>query len=171
MFFILKAQELFGYKFLVGGPILLYILFNIFYAIFSVPAGVISDKIGRRHVILGGYFLFFLTCLGFIFFKSLLFIASLFALYGVSTAIMDVNQRAFVSDLSKGDLKATALGAFHTIIGFITLLGNLIAGVIWQLVSPYATFIFGSLLSLSAGILLSISKNHFEPENVPHSSA
>jgi len=82
MFFILRAREFFTGKLSVGAPILLYILFNVFYAAFAIPSGILSDKIGRKRVIVSGYLLFSLTSLGFAFFHSLtafiiLFICSL----------------------------------------------------------------------------------------------
>jgi MFS family permease len=57
MFFILRSQAFFTGKLSVGVPILLYVLFNIFYALFAIPFGGLSDRIGRREVIVFGYFL------------------------------------------------------------------------------------------------------------------
>ena len=71
MFFIIKAQAAFPGRLSIALPILLYVLFNFFYAGFSVPLGVLSDKIGRGKVIAIGYLLFSLTSLGFAFFASL----------------------------------------------------------------------------------------------------
>ena len=72
-------------------PILLYILFNVFYAVFAVPFGRLSDKIGRKKVIVFGYLLFSLTSLGFALFNSLTTFIVLFALYGMVYAIVDGN--------------------------------------------------------------------------------
>jgi Mg2+ and Co2+ transporter CorA len=77
----------------------------------------------------------------------------LFFFYGTVQAIIDANQRAYVSDLSQERLRATALGAFHTITGLIALPGSLIAGFFWQNVSQAATFIFAGVVSLFALIL------------------
>ena len=63
-------------------PILLYVLFNIFYALFAIPFGLLSDKIGRRKVIIFGYFIYSLTAFGFAYFNSLKSFIALFALYG-----------------------------------------------------------------------------------------
>ncbi|MFW6134638.1 MAG: MFS transporter [Elusimicrobiota bacterium] len=159
MFFILKARDSFegilSPKLAVGLPILLYVLFNIFYASFSIPFGNISDKIGRRKVLIIGYFLFSLTSLGFAFFNSVGAFIALFALYGIVYSIVDGNQRAYVSDISSEELRATALGTFHMIIGLAALPASLIAGYLWKFGSIY-TFLYGSLFSAVAGILFLI---------------
>ncbi|RKZ33960.1 MFS transporter [bacterium] len=153
MFFILRAKEQFSGRLSVGVPIILYILFNIFYAAFAVPFGRLSDRIGRRKVIIFGYFLFSLTTLGFALFDSLLAFVLLFALYGIVYAIIDGNQRAYVSDLSPKDVRATALGFYHTVVGIAALPASLIAGILWQSVSPAMTFVYGCVLSAASAIL------------------
>jgi len=162
MFFVLRAQQAFTGKLSIGVPILLYVLFNIFYALFAVPFGVLSDRIGRGRVIVLGYILFSLTCLGFAFLNSLPAFVILFALYGVMRAIIDGNQRAFVSDLSPDRLKATALGTFHTVIGLVELPASLIAGFLWQYISPGAAFIYGSVVGIIPVVLLIALRSHFE---------
>ena len=162
MFFVLRAQQAFTGKLSIGVPILLYVLFNIFYAAFAVPFGVLSDRIGRGRIIVLGYILFSLTCLGFAFFNSLPAFVILFALYGVMHAIIDGNQRAFVSDLSPDRLKATALGTFHTVIGLVELPASLIAGFLWQYISPGAAFIYGSVVGIIPVVLLIAFRSHFE---------
>lgn len=152
MFFILRAQEFFTGKLSIGIPILLYILFNISYAVFAVPFGKLSDKIGRKKVIVAGFLLFSLTSLGFAFFNSLTAFIVLFALYGMVYAIVDGNQRAYVSDLSPEELRATALGTFHTIIGLVALPASLIAGFLWQ-INPTITFIYGAVISIISVVL------------------
>jgi MFS family permease len=162
MFFILRAQEFFTGRLSVGVPILLYILFNVFYALFAIPFGALSDRIGRKRVLVFGYLLFSLTCLGFAFFNSLLAFTILFALYGMVYAIIDGNQRAFVSDLSSGELRATALGTFHTTIGLVALPSSLIAGLLWQNISPGAAFIYGSVVSTVSVVLFFIFGAYFK---------
>ena len=160
MFFILRAQEFFTGKLSVGIPILLYILFNIFYAVFAVPFGRLSDKIGRKKVIAFGYLLFSLTSLGFAFFNSLIAFIILFALYGIVYAIVDGNQRAYVSDLSSEELRATALGTFHTTIGLTALPASLIAGFLWQ-INPSIVFIYGAVISIISVVLFIVFRNYF----------
>ena len=151
MFFILKIQQFFPKNLSVIGPLSSYILFNIFYAIFAVPFGILSDKIGRKKVLGLGYFLFSLVSFGFAFFKSFYQLLTLIMLYGITYAILDGNQRAFVSDLSPKKLRGTALGAFHSLAGLISLPSNLIAGILWE-ISPSITFLWASILSIISAI-------------------
>jgi len=161
MFFIIRAQAAFTDKLSGAVPILLYVLFNIFYAGFAVPLGVLSDKIGREKVIILGYLLFSLTSLGFAFLTSLPAFIVLFALYGVTYAAVDGNQRAFVSDLSSRQLKATALGTFHATIGLMALPASLIAGFLWQNIAPKITFIYGSICGFISVLLFIAFRNYF----------
>src|SRR4030042_769793 len=99
MFFILRARDFFPGT--VSEPeaiaILLYVLYNVVYALFSIPAGLFSDRIGRCNVLLLGYSLFGLTCLGFAFLESQAAFIILFAFYGLVYALVAVTQRAFIS--------------------------------------------------------------------------
>lgn len=169
MFFLLKASETFktisdpaSYHFLqlfltsfdpeklaIGLPILLYIFYNIFDTSLSAPAGILSDKIGRKPVLAVGYSLFAICSFGFIFAGSLFMLLGLFALYGAFKAFIDASQRAFVSDLSPIEERATSLGAFETATGLALIPAGLIAGFLWN-VNPAYTFIYGSSLSLVA---------------------
>jgi len=154
----------FGYAFLMvraldiglsdHTALLLYIIFYIVYTIFTIPAGMISDKIGRKPVIGVGYVLFGLTSLGLVFVSSLFQIVWVFVLYGVFYAMIDGVQRALVVDLSPPDLKATALGTFHMATGLAALPASGIAGLLWATVSPETAFVYGFMLSLVAAASL-----------------
>ncbi|MCK4433289.1 MAG: MFS transporter [Methanomicrobia archaeon] len=134
--------------------ILLYIIYYIAYSIFIIPAGIFSDRVGRKRVILIGYGLFGLTSLGLIFVSNLSQIIVLFISYGIFYAMIDGVQRAFIVDLSPPSLKGTALGTFHASVGLAALPGGFIAGLLWDTISPETTFIFGFVLSLTAATLL-----------------
>ena len=105
--------------------------------------------------------LFSLTSLGFAFLTSLPAFIVLFALYGITYAAVDGNQRAFVSDLSSQQLKATALGTFHATIGLMALPASLIAGLLWQNIAPKITFIYGSITGLISVLLFVAFGNYF----------
>ena len=176
MFFILGAMSYFASNASQNNialviSIALYTLFNIFYAVFAIPFGKLSDKIGRFKVISAGFLLFSFTCFCFALAVSftasnitlplaLLVFSALFATYGVVKAILEGNQRAFVADLAVEDAKATALGAFHTSVGFASLLASVLAGILWRF-SPSFTFIYGGLLSFSAFVLFILMRKRF----------
>lgn len=155
MFFILRAkdvfQPLFPYRLATAIPILLYCWFNIVYALFSLPGGMLSDIIGRRRTLGLGYFMYGLSCLGFIFLKTLASFVILFALYGISFALVEGNQRAFASVFVEENLRGTALGTFHMAISISALIANIFAGILWTY-SPKLTFSYGALLGLVACI-------------------
>ena len=102
-----------------------------------------------------------MTSLGFAFLTSLPAFIVLFALYGITYAAVDGNQRAFVSDLSSQQLKATALGMFHTTIGLMALPASLIAGLLWQNIAPEITFIYGSIPGFISVLLFIAFGNYF----------
>lgn len=153
MFFIRRAQTIYNSDTLV---LFLYILFNVSFAVFAYPFGILSDRIGRRKVLISGYVLLSLVFLGFMHFSSLYMMSILFLLYGLVYAMVDANQRAFVSDLSPLHLRATSLGMFHTLIGLSALPAGIIAGYLWTRLGYQFTFIYGSIISLLAGAFLVI---------------
>ncbi|MCF7874132.1 MAG: MFS transporter [Candidatus Omnitrophica bacterium] len=169
MFFILKSKDFFAtiYSLRVANvlPIVLYILSNLIYASFSYPFGVLADKIGRRRVLAFGYLLFSLLALGFAYFEGLIAYSLLFSTYGFVNAIIDANQRAYVSDLSPKNLRASALGAFHAVVGVTSIIEGIIIGVIWQWISPFWAFIYGGLVTGIAGILFFVLKEKLNSEN------
>ena len=163
-FLILRAQSSFtglDEKQTLSLALLLYIFLNIFDAVFSAPAGSLSDKIGRRRVILIGYLMFSAVSAGFLIVTALQFsnladfgiLLVLFALYGLFKAFIDASQRAFVSDLSEEEIRGTALGTFETATGLAAIPAGLIAGLFWDFNSAY-TFGFGLAVSLLAAFWL-----------------
>jgi MFS family permease len=160
----------FGYAFLLlraknigltdQTAILLYVLFYIIYVICAIPSGILSDKIGRKPVLITGYLIFAITSFGLIFTSSIYSILLFFAIYGIFYAMIDGAQRAFVVDLAPEHLKATALGTFHTAIGLVALPGGFIAGLLWDKISPETTFIYGCVLAMISLLLFTFVKNN-----------
>jgi MFS family permease len=165
-FMMLKAKAL---GFSDHNAILLYVLYFGVYTLFTIPAGMLSDKIGRKPLLIIGYVFFILTSIGLIFVNSMLWLIVLFALYGVFFAMTDGNQRAFIVDMCPPNLKATALGTFQTAIGVVALPGGFIAGILWDKMGSSATFIYGGVLTALAIIMLLFVKKQKETPSAYHS--
>ncbi len=154
----------FGYAFLIlkakavglsdSNTLLLYTIFYVVYTLIAIPAGALSDHIGRKPILLAGYILFGLTALGLAFTPNVYWLFPFFALYGIFFALIDGAQRAFVVDLAPVHLRATALGTFHTAIGLVALPGGFLAGFLWDTVSPEATFVYGLCLATLSVLLM-----------------
>jgi len=154
MFFILKTQSLFA----VITVVALYLVSNILFDIFATPAGIAADNISKRRIILYGYILFFLTCLIFIFFNSLPMLIFGFVIYGISQAAIMGNSKALAADLSPKEHLGMSIGTFYMFISIAALPASIIAGALWQYVSPEAAFIYGAVISLTAAVMLASIK-------------
>lgn len=154
----------FGYAFLLlrardigltdQTAILLYVLFYVVYVIAAVPAGMLSDRVGRKPVLMASYLIFAIVSLGLIFTDSLHSVLPFFAIYGMSFAMFDSVQRAYVVDFAPEHLRATALGTFHAAVGLVALPGGYIAGMLWDTIGPEATFVYGLTLAVISSLLL-----------------
>jgi len=148
-FLILRAQNLGNSVFYI---MLMLVVFNAVYAAVSAPAGVLSDKLGRRRIILLGWVVYVLTYLGFALASASWQIWLLFALYGVYYGLAEGVARAFVADLVPEEKRGTAYGLFHGVVGIALLPASIIAGWLWQVFSPAAPFYLGAALASLAMI-------------------
>ncbi|MFA6255098.1 MAG: MFS transporter [Patescibacteria group bacterium] len=131
-----------------GQTILLYAVFFLIYTLLSMRVGALSDKIGRKLIIMAGYSLFTILSLGLYCFAGKEYTVASFIILGIFFALIDGSQRALVADLAPADLKGTALGTFHTFIGLAALPAGYIAGTLWASINPGATFLFGAAVGL-----------------------
>ncbi len=154
-FLILRAQNL---GFSVFWVLILFVAFNLVYALAATPAGVISDKLGRRGVIVAGWTLYALSYLGLGLASAKWEVWLLFAIYGLYYGISEGVTRAFVSDLVPVEKRGTAYGWYHAAVGVSLLPASVIAGLLWQYISPAVTFYFGAGMAGVAmlGLLLFI---------------
>jgi MFS family permease len=129
-------------------------VYNLVYSGLSIPAGLLADRIGRKKVALAGYLVFALAYAGLAVVGSAAAVWGMFLVYGVYMGVSDGNGRAYLAQLSPGDRKATAFGVYHSVIGIMTLPASVIAGVLWDRVSPAAPFWLGAGMALLAALLL-----------------
>jgi MFS family permease len=135
---------------------LVYLITNLVSVVAAIPAGSLSDKIGKEKLLIAGFliytvvYLFFGLNVG----KSALFI--LFALYGLYSAATDGVQKAFVADMTDRNRKGTALGIYNALLGITLLPASIIAGVLYDRVNSSVPFMFGAAMSALAAILMVI---------------
>ena len=145
-----------GLGFSASDIILLYFVYNLVYAFSSYPAGVISDKIGRKKLLVLGYLFYGIVYLGFAAAKAPISIWILFCLYGLYMGLTDGIEKAFISDLAPKEQKATMIGLHATIIGIGLFPASLIAGILWTKIGPVAPFLMGGVTGIVSAILLMI---------------
>lgn len=132
--------------------------FNLLYTVFAGPFGAWSDKVGRRRLILGGWFAYGLVYLGFAFAREGWHVWMLFGLYGLYYAATEGVAKALVADLVPESQRGTAYGLLNAAIGITALPASLIAGLLWQGAGawggfgPSAPFLFGACMALLAGL-------------------
>jgi len=160
-FLVLRAQE--------RGMSVLHILlmlavFNLIYALISTPAGILSDKIGRKKLIIAGWLVYALIYLGFALAGTAVHIALLYVAYGFYYGMTYGTAKAMVGDLVPVELRGTAYGSYNAVLGILDFPASLIAGVLWSGVGswagfgPSAPFYFGAGMALIAVVLFTFWK-------------
>jgi MFS family permease len=132
---------------------LLYLSFNLIYSLVSIPAGILSDRIGRKRVILSGFILFAFVYWGFAVSSEKWHIWGLFLLYGVFMGLTEGIQKAYLSTVIPENLKATGYGIFSSFVGLAVLPASIIGGYLWDKYGPHATFYYGSLTAFASAVI------------------
>lgn len=152
-FLILKAQKV-GMN--IPSIFFLLAVFSLTASLIDVPAGIISDKIGRKKSLIVGWILYALVYVGFANSSKIISVIILFLLYGVYYGLTEGVAKAYVADIVPPNKKGTAFGLYNLVIGGTLLPASLIAGFLWQTFSPATSFYFGGTLAIIAtlGFLL-----------------
>jgi MFS family permease len=133
---------------------IMYLVFNAVSVLFSVPAGILSDKIGREKLIIFGYLIYSGIYFGFGMAGNPISMALLFALYGVYSAATDGVQKAMVSDIVDKNKRGTGLGLYNCILGVTLLPASVIAGLLYDNINNRAPFYYGAVLAMIAAFLM-----------------
>ncbi len=151
VFLILRAKALgFSTVFVV----VLYAFYNLVYAVASPYLGHLSDKLGRRKVLIGGLLIFALVYIGFAVAPNAGWLWLLFGVYGLYTAATDGVGKAYAVDLVPANIRASALGLLGTVSGVAALVASSIAGLLWYTAGPWAAFAYGALGAVAGSFLL-----------------
>ncbi len=148
---------------------LLYVLFNIFYMLFAVPAGALTGKIGSKKMLLATFLSYAAVCaifaaaplllggaLGANFAGVPFFPLALgFAMYGIFSACYETVARIYIAEHFPNKRLGSALGAYNIVLGMLALPSGLLAGILYPLQSPQGAsmaFIFGGLCAVCAAV-------------------
>ncbi len=148
-FLLLRAKNI---GFTTTSVLLLYLVYNIVYALVSYPAGRLSDIIGRKKLLVWGYVFYGVVYLGFALTDNPIFMWGLFSLYGVYIGVTEGVEKALVTDIAPEHLRATMIGLHATLVGIGLFPASFLAGILWNQFGPAATFYFGGITGLLAAV-------------------
>lgn len=148
-FLLLRAKNL-GFD--SATVLLLYLVYNVVYMVSAYPAGSLSDKIGRKRLIVMGYLFYGLVYLGFAVISRSDYLWLLFSLYGIYIGLTEGVQKALISDMAPVETRATLIGLHATLEGIGLLPASFIAGLLWDMISPSAPFYFGGLMGIISAL-------------------
>jgi len=133
---------------------LFYLIITVTAAIFSLPMGKLSDKIGRKKLMYLAFILWAAICISFILSTNSIVVIAAFVLYGLHKAALETVQKTYTSELCPDCFRATGLGVFQMAIGICALPASLIAGFLWDNINMQAPFYLSFVLSLVACFML-----------------
>jgi MFS family permease len=159
-FLLLRAKNL---GFSVVAVILVYLCYNASYSLLSYPIGKLADRIPKERLLWIGFLVYAAVYLGFAVCGANWLVWLLFAFYGVYIALTEGVSKALISNLVGSEVRGTALGLFNMVTGVLALLASVIAGLLWDSISPSAPFYFGAALAVVAAVgFLFIPAHHPE---------
>lgn len=146
-FLILRARD-------CGVPIslipIIWVVLHVVKTLSSMPGGILSDRAGRKPLIVAGWFIYGLVYLGFGFATQSWHVWVLFAVYGLYYGLTEGVEKALIADLVPSNLRATAFGIYYFAVGIAAFPSSWIMGIIWQKFGVVYAFSFGAVMSFIA---------------------
>ena len=127
---------------------LVYAAVNVVHVAVAIPAGVLSDRIGKEKVMVLGYGIFLSVALLFLFPTTGYFSLLIAVIYGAYVGIVETVQRALIPDYVTESLRGTAYGIYYLVVGSAFFVSNAVVGTLWEY--------FGSSVASSYSIVLSV---------------
>jgi len=126
-------------------------------ALLAMKGGALSDRLGRRALIVSGWILYAVVYAGFAWSQSVEALIGWFMLYSVYAAAVEGSEKALIADLAPDTMRATAFGWHAAVQGFGALAAGLFFGLLWQVFGAPVAFMTGAALALTAALLLALS--------------
>ena len=146
-FLLLRAQAL-GIP--TGSLPLIWMVLNLVKSLSSYPGGILSDRLGRRKLIVGGWCLYAVVYACFGFASEAWHLWGLFLIYGLFFGMTESAERALVADFFPDAQRGRAFGAFNFVTGLGALPASLLMGWLWTVYGPVAAFGTGAAFALAA---------------------
>ena len=149
VFLLLKAKEAgMGDSSVIG----IYIFYNLIYALFGFPVGILADKIGLKKIFISGLIIFSIVYFGMAFNTGVYFFFVLFFLYGLYAAATEGIAKAWISNVAQRKDTATAIGTFTGFQSICTMVASSLTGIIWYRFGSTAAFLMTAIMTLAVAV-------------------
>ena len=136
------------------GTLLLWSALHLSKVVSSLVGGDLSDRLGRKTLIVAGWLLYAAVYLGFAYVSTPLGAWSLFLIYGVYFGLAEGAEKALVADLVRPEQRGTAYGLYNLAFGITVLPASLLMGALWDTWSPETAFYVSAAIGTTAALLL-----------------
>jgi MFS family permease len=150
-FLILRTQDS-GVS--LRSTILIYAAFNLAAALISYPAGALSDRVGRKSILVVSFLIFMAAYSGFALTQNHVILMALFIFYGLFQGMFRAVGKSMASDFVPESLRASGIGWYSTTVGISQLLASIIAGMLWDRAGHAAVFLYGAAMAAAGGVVL-----------------
>jgi MFS family permease len=120
----------------------------------SLFGGDLSDRLGRRRLIISGWTLYAAVYAGFAFVSNPVSVWILFLIYGIYFGLAEGAEKALVADLVRPAQRGTAYGLYNLAFGITVLPASLLMGALWDWRGPKTAFLVSGILGATAALLL-----------------
>ncbi len=138
------------------GTLLLWSALHLSKVVSSVVGGDLSDRLGRKTLIVSGWLLYAAVYLGFAYVSSPVGAWSLFLVYGVYFGLAEGAEKALVADLVRPEQRGTAYGLYNLAFGITVLPASLLMGALWDTWNPETAFFVSAAIGSTAALLLAL---------------
>lgn len=137
--------------------IMVYIFYNLVYAIASLPVGILADKIGLKNNYIAGLIIFAIVYGGMALNPGIETVFFLFFCYGIYAASTEGISKAWITNISEKSKTATALGFYTGFNSIFSLIASVLAGFLWYSFGPETMFVFSSAGTIATVIYFLVS--------------
>jgi MFS family permease len=150
-FLLLRAR---GAGLSIGEIPLLWSALHLSKVISSLLGGDLSDRLGRRRLIISGWVLYAAVYAGFAFANNQVSIWVLFLIYGIYFGLAEGAEKALVADLVAPAQRGTAFGLYNLAFGITVFPASLLMGAIWDWRGPMIAFLVSAAIGVTAAALM-----------------